>query len=179
MERLSWVRPFDTIKSGSLADGNMSWFTNGQINACYQCCDRHDPEKIAITWEGNEVCPPYLRAPALANRVNRARVHPCEQPTDTRQITYGEMVSSPLCPSSPLPVACSRRCAHGSSPPLLFRRSQTQRVCQYANVLKRNGIKKGDRVIIYMVRTSPPAPLLDVLRQRPSQSADLRVCYSR
>lgn len=55
MERLSWVRPFDTIKSGSLADGNMSWFTNGQINACYQCCDRHDPEKIAITWEGNEV----------------------------------------------------------------------------------------------------------------------------
>ena len=54
-ERLSWVRPFDTIKSGKLEDGNMSWFTNGQINACYQCCDRHDPEKIAITWEGNEV----------------------------------------------------------------------------------------------------------------------------
>ena len=66
MERLSWVRPFDTIKSGSLAEGNMAWFVNGQINACYQCCDRHDPEKIAITWEGNE-------------------------PTDTRQITYGEM----------------------------------------------------------------------------------------
>ena len=55
MERLSWVRPFDTIKAGSLAEGNMQWFVNGQINACYQCCDRHDPEKIAITWEGNEV----------------------------------------------------------------------------------------------------------------------------
>ena len=70
MERLSWVRPFDTIKSGSLAEGNMSWFTNGQINACYQCCDRHDPEKIAITWEGNEVRAPPAEArgaPTAAN----------------------------------------------------------------------------------------------------------------
>jgi|EP01046_Picozoa_sp_COSAG06_P027154 acetyl-CoA synthetase len=69
MERLSWVRPFDTIKSGSLAEGNMSWFTNGQINACYQCCDRHDPEKIAITWEGNEV-----RAPPAGASSSHARV---------------------------------------------------------------------------------------------------------
>ena len=72
-ERLSWVRPFDTIKSGKLEDGNMSWFTNGQINACYQCCDRHDPEKIAITWEGNEVrqlskFPPEPRARAQGGR---------------------------------------------------------------------------------------------------------------
>jgi hypothetical protein len=54
-ERLSWVRPFDAIKGGSLKEGNQSWFMNGQINACYNCCDRHDPDKVAITWEGNEV----------------------------------------------------------------------------------------------------------------------------
>lgn len=74
MERLSWVRPFDTIKAGTLEEGNMSWFVNGQINACYQCCDRHDPEKIAITWEGNEVRRASPEYAVLLSRValNRA-----------------------------------------------------------------------------------------------------------
>ena len=63
MERLSWVRPFDAIKSGSLEGGDQSWFINGQVNACYNCCDRHDPEKIAITWEGNEVRAQASRGP--------------------------------------------------------------------------------------------------------------------
>ena len=89
IERLSWIRPFDSVKSGTLQEGNMAWFTGGQLNACYQCCDRHDPSKIAIIWEGNEV-------------------------DEARTITYGEM---------------------------------TKRVCQYANVLKSKGVKKGDRVL--------------------------------
>ena len=36
------------------------------MNACYNACDRHDPSKTAIIWEGNE-------------------------PTDIKAITYGEM----------------------------------------------------------------------------------------
>ena len=44
----------------------MQWFTGGQLNACYNACDRHDPSKTAIIWEGNE-------------------------PTDIKAITYGEM----------------------------------------------------------------------------------------
>ena len=47
----------------------------------------------------------------------------------------------------------------GAVPLIRRRRSQTKRVCQYANVLKKYGIGKGDRVIIYMVRPSAPALL--------------------
>jgi acyl-coenzyme A synthetase/AMP-(fatty) acid ligase len=81
-----------------------------------------------------------------------------QQPTDTRQITYGEMVSE----ASLSCAAAARTCGPNAS----FSAGQTQRVCQYANVLKSKGIKKGDNVIIYMVRAVPnplPAPRLATL----------------
>lgn len=59
------------------------------------------------------------------------------QPTDTRRITYGEMVRYESLPHT----VCSPK-----SPPM-----QTKRVCQYANVLKAKGVGKGDNVVIYMV----------------------------
>ncbi|KAI8816151.1 uncharacterized protein EV422DRAFT_546951 [Fimicolochytrium jonesii] len=55
---LSWSRPFDVVSFGDFTAGNVSWFLNGQLNACYNCVDRHaltTPEKIAIIWDSDEI----------------------------------------------------------------------------------------------------------------------------
>ncbi|CAM1508632.1 Fc.00g054800.m01.CDS01 [Cosmosporella sp. VM-42] len=55
---LSWDRDFHTVQNGSLAEGDVSWFLGGQLNASFNCVDRHalkNPNKIAIIHEGDEV----------------------------------------------------------------------------------------------------------------------------
>ncbi|MDH7501919.1 MAG: acetate--CoA ligase [Verrucomicrobiota bacterium] len=73
-----------------------TWFEDGQLNASYNCLDRHlkTPvrDKVAILWQG-------------------------EPEEDVRKITYAQL---------------------------------HQEVCKFANVLKSLGIKKGDRVAIYL-----------------------------
>ncbi|HOK76414.1 MAG TPA: acetate--CoA ligase [Verrucomicrobiota bacterium] len=73
-----------------------TWFEDGQLNASYNCLDRHlkTPvrDKVALIWQG-------------------------EPEDDVRKITYAEL---------------------------------HQEVCKFANVLKSLGIKKGDRVAIYL-----------------------------
>ncbi|ORE03498.1 acetyl-coenzyme A synthetase [Rhizopus microsporus var. microsporus] len=68
-ELLSWSKPFETVRHGSLAHGDIGWFLEGELNACYNCVDRHalkNPNKIAIIHEGDE-------------------------PDQVRNITYGEL----------------------------------------------------------------------------------------
>lgn len=73
-----------------------TWFEDGQLNASYNCLDRHlkTPvrDKVALIWQG-------------------------EPEDDVRKITYAQL---------------------------------HQEVCKFANVLKSLGIKKGDRVAIYL-----------------------------
>ncbi|KAI8890230.1 acetyl-coenzyme A synthetase, partial [Backusella circina FSU 941] len=67
---LTWDRPFKTVKSGCFEDGNVSWFLEGELNACYNAVDRHalkNPNKIAIIQEGDE-------------------------PSEVRHISYGELL---------------------------------------------------------------------------------------
>lgn len=69
-ELLSWSRDFQTVKSGTLRNGDTSWFLEGQLNACYNCVDRHafkDPDRVAIIYEADE-------------------------PGDGRNVTYGELL---------------------------------------------------------------------------------------
>ncbi|KAI9901816.1 hypothetical protein N3K66_003633 [Trichothecium roseum] len=69
-ELLSWYRDFQTVQSGSLKDGDVSWFVEGQLNACYNLVDRHahkDPNRVAIIYEADE-------------------------PGDGRNVTYGELL---------------------------------------------------------------------------------------
>ncbi|KYK55716.1 acetyl-coenzyme a synthetase [Drechmeria coniospora] len=57
-ELLSWTRDFETVSSGSLQHGDVKWFTEGQLNASYNCVDRwafKDPERVAIIYEADEV----------------------------------------------------------------------------------------------------------------------------
>ncbi|KAF9964705.1 acetyl-CoA synthetase, partial [Mortierella alpina] len=56
-ELLSWSKPFHTVQHGGLEHGDIAWFLDGQLNAAYNCVDRHalaDPNKIAIIYEADE-----------------------------------------------------------------------------------------------------------------------------
>jgi acetyl-CoA synthetase len=69
-EFLSWDVPFQTVRSGSFENGDVSWFLEGRLNACYNAVDRHafkDPNRVAIIYEADE-------------------------PSDGRVITYGELL---------------------------------------------------------------------------------------
>ncbi|KAI8086332.1 acetyl-coenzyme A synthetase [Halteromyces radiatus] len=69
-ELLTWSKPFQTVRHGSLEEGDVAWFLEGEINACYNAVDRHalkNPDKVAIIHEGDE-------------------------PDQVRKITYGELL---------------------------------------------------------------------------------------
>lgn len=56
-ELLSWSKDFQTVHSGSLANGDNAWFVEGELNASYNCVDRHahkDPNRVAIIYEADE-----------------------------------------------------------------------------------------------------------------------------
>jgi acetyl-CoA synthetase len=90
---LSWHTPFTRAFDDSDAP-NFRWFSDGQLNASYNCLDVHLAErgdKTAVIFEG--------------------------EPGDIRRISYRELHAE---------------------------------VCRFANVLKAQGIRRGDRVVIYM-----------------------------
>jgi acetyl-CoA synthetase len=92
-DNLSWHRPFTRALNESNAPF-YKWFEDGQINASYNCLDRHlgvTPNRTAIVFEADD------------GAVTR--------------VTYKQLYT---------------------------------RVCQFANGLKKLGIAKGDRVLIYL-----------------------------
>ncbi|WP_440904148.1 acetate--CoA ligase [Catenovulum sp. SX2] len=71
-KRLDWITPFTKVKNTSYAPGNVSikWFEDGQLNACYNCVDRHLPEKandIALIFEGDD--------PSQSHKVTFQQLH--------------------------------------------------------------------------------------------------------
>lgn len=69
-ELLTWERDFKTVHTGSLKNGDNAWFLEGQLNASYNCVDRHaikNPEKPAIIYEADDT-------------------------NDGRTLTYGELL---------------------------------------------------------------------------------------
>ena len=54
---LTWQRDFQTVHAGTFEHGDNSWFLEGQLNASYNCVDRHairTPDKAAIIYEADE-----------------------------------------------------------------------------------------------------------------------------
>ena len=92
-ERLSWFRRWDSVMEWT--PPWVTWFAGGQLNASYNCLDRHveagGGEKVAYFWEG--------------------------EPGEERVITYAQLLDE---------------------------------VCRFANGLRSIGVKKGDRVNIYL-----------------------------
>ena len=90
---LTWHKPF-TVRLDPSQAPNYRWFSDGELNASWNCLDVHLNErghKTAIIFEG--------------------------EPGDVRHLSYRELHAE---------------------------------VCRFANALKAEGIKRGDRVIIYM-----------------------------
>ena len=92
-QELTWHRPFTVALDESRAP-NYRWFTDGRLNASFNCLDVHLNErghKTAVIFEG--------------------------EPGDVRRLSYRELHSE---------------------------------VCRFANALKAQGVRTGDRVVIYM-----------------------------
>ncbi len=56
-ERLSWFQPPSEAGDCDFNSVDISWFAGGQLNACYNCVDRHaqsQPERTAIIWAADE-----------------------------------------------------------------------------------------------------------------------------
>lgn len=69
-ETLTWTVPFDEdrVVQGDFEKGDVRWFEGGKMNVAYNALDRHDPEALAMIWEGDE-------------------------PDDIRRITFGELTN--------------------------------------------------------------------------------------
>jgi acetyl-CoA synthetase len=96
-ERLHWFKKWNKVKDSSFnIPVVIKWFEGGELNASYNCIDRHlatKSHKTAIIWESDDPKVP------------------------SRKVTYKEL---------------------------------HEKVCKFANILKRNGVKRGDRVTIYL-----------------------------
>src|SRR5678815_888460 len=58
-ERLAWIEPFTQVKDTSFDAGDLHvrWFADGQLNASFNCLDRHltkRAEQTAILWEPDD-----------------------------------------------------------------------------------------------------------------------------
>ena len=96
LDQISWFKKFSKIKNSTFEKPvSIKWFEDGELNACYNCVDRHAekrPDDIAIIWEGDD-------------------------PNQSKIYTYKEL---------------------------------QREVSRFANVLKKLGVTKGDRVTIYL-----------------------------
>jgi len=97
-ERIHWFKPFTRVRNVSYASSNIhiQWFEDGELNASYNCLDRHLSERgdqTALIWE------------------------PDNPQEASRHISYRALYAE---------------------------------VCQLSNSLESLGVKRGDRVTIYM-----------------------------
>ena len=69
-QRISWKKKYEKVKEVNYHDKvSIKWYLKGELNACYNCIDRHlqkKSDKIAIIWEGDD-------------------------PNDSKKITYKEL----------------------------------------------------------------------------------------
>jgi len=92
---VTWYKPWTRVVDWDFAEPRIRWFEGAELNACYNCVDRHlesRGDQTAIIWESDD-------------------------PNTDKKISYREL---------------------------------HREVCTFANVLKQRGVKKGDRVCIYM-----------------------------
>ncbi|MEM6812296.1 MAG: acetate--CoA ligase [Pseudomonadota bacterium] len=57
-KRIDWIKVPQKIKNTSFTDDvSIKWYEDGSLNACYNCIDRHLPEKandVALIWESDD-----------------------------------------------------------------------------------------------------------------------------
>ena len=56
-EFITWYKPWRQLTESDFSKGEAKWFIGGQLNACYNCVDRHlklKADHTAIIWEGDD-----------------------------------------------------------------------------------------------------------------------------
>ncbi len=71
-KRIDWIKPFSQVKDVSFAkeDLHIKWFSDGTLNVCANCVDRHLTDKAdqtAIIWEGDD--------PSHSYRITYSQLH--------------------------------------------------------------------------------------------------------
>jgi acetyl-CoA synthetase len=83
-KKLSWFRAFQTVCEWHAPDAK--WFVGGQLNACYNCVDRHVQagagEQTAIVWEGEPISPRTSHAAPNSKYASEPEI---------RRLTYREL----------------------------------------------------------------------------------------
>ena len=57
LSRLNWITPFDDVLSTNMEKAKFEWFSNGKLNACLNCVDKHlenNGNDIAFIWESDD-----------------------------------------------------------------------------------------------------------------------------
>jgi len=58
-ERIDWFEKWTDVNKTNYHDAHIEWFTNGKLNASYNCIDRHIKnglgDKTALIWQSNDV----------------------------------------------------------------------------------------------------------------------------
>ena len=107
-ERLTWFRPFTSVLEWD--PPYATWFRDGQLNAAYNCVDRHVEnglgEKVAYYWEGEPGDTRTLTYADLGREVNR-----CANALTALGVRTGDRVGiyMPMIPELPIAMlACAK-----------------------------------------------------------------------
>lgn len=109
-KRLDWHQTFTKTVEGDLSSGDITWFKNGKLNACYNCVDRHlekHSNSIALIWEDND---PNISAKYTYQELHKA-VCQFANALKARNIKKGDRVClyMPMIPEATIAMlACAR-----------------------------------------------------------------------
>ena len=57
-QRITWIKKWHTVRQSDYHKAEIAWYLGGQLNACYNCVDRHVEAgrggDTALLWEGND-----------------------------------------------------------------------------------------------------------------------------
>ncbi|XP_072720567.1 acyl-CoA synthetase short-chain family member 3, mitochondrial isoform X1 [Ciconia boyciana] len=131
-EQIQWYKPWArALERG--CPGSASWFVGGELNICYNAVDRHVEDgrgdQIAIIYD----------SPVTNTKEKITYKELLEQMADSAADLRHFLSSSPLLSCT----VCLQTSAYQK------RKSEIQ-VSKLADVMVRHGVKKGDRVVIYM-----------------------------
>ena len=107
---LDWIKGWHTVSQVDLANGRVNWFDGGELNACYNCLDRHlesRGDQTAILWEGDDPS----ESDAITYRQLHERVCRLANVLKSRSVQKGDRVCiyMPMIPEAVVAMlACAR-----------------------------------------------------------------------
>ena len=107
---LDWIKGWHTVSQVDLANGRVNWFDGGELNACYNCLDRHlesRGDQTAILWEGDDPS----ESDAITYRQLHERVCRLANVLKSRSVQKGDRVYiyMPMIPEAVVAMlACAR-----------------------------------------------------------------------